>query len=550
MEVPRSKVLRRLHQVVRVFSRHGFGLPGAWLGLSRSRLSGAADGEREPSIRGERLRSACEELGPAFVKLGQMLSTRGDLLPSDITAALERLQDRVAPVPFEQVQKVLEEELDGPLDEHFAAVTPEPVAAASLAQVHRAVLPDGREVVLKVQRPGVAEQVELDLAVLQRLAGLAARRSNMARHLDLPGVARELAAMLRRELDFEQEGRSAERFRENFDGDPEVRFPAVVWERTSRRVLTLERVGGIRITDRAGLREAGLEPSEVAGRLTGALFRMALRDGFFHADPHPGNLFVSPEGAMIFVDMGMVGELTPPMRANVVEYVLGVVGRDPDQVVRAIQRMGMLRQPGQTAALRREMERLQDRYGEVPLQQVEIGSLLREMMAVARRYRITFPVAYTVLLRAVTTLEAVVRQVDPDATLVGLAAPHTARLLEERHEPERLVRRLGREMLDAGRYAARLPRQASRVLSLLEEGEARIAVDHAGLEPALHRLSAIANRLAIAILLASLIIGTALVGSGAEDSFLDRYPIADAGFLLIGSVGLWLIWSILTSGRA
>lgn len=548
MNFTRTQILNRYRRVARVFSHHGLGFLAEALGLARLRLWGPTTPHTQGG-RGERLRRAFEELGPAFVKLGQMLSTRTDLLPPDVTVALERLQDQVAPFPSEQVRQVLEEELGAPPEQLFRSFGPEPIAAASLGQVHQAILPDGRDVVVKIQRPNVTEIVALDLHVLQTLAATAARRSKTARSYDLPGIAREFAQMLRGELDFEQEGRNAERFRENFKGDPTVSFPAVHWDYTTRRVLTLERVEGLRVNDREGLRKAGIQPETVASNLAGAIFRMGLRDGFFHADPHPGNLFAGAGGRVIFVDMGMVGELTPAMRQNVVEYVLGVVGRDPDRVVQALLGMGLVGRPRSTAALRAEVERLQHQYGEVPLGQMEFGPALRDTMAMARRFEMVFPSAYTVLLKTLTTLEAVARQIDPEATLVGLAAPYADLVMQGRLKPDRILERVGRELYDTGRLLARIPRQLSRVLGLMEQGEWRVSLDHSGLEPGLQRLSTIANRLSIAILLASLIIGTALVSSESEQSFLQHYPIADVGFLLIGAVGLWLILSIMGSRR-
>lgn len=509
-------------------------------------------GEGTPGVRrGERLRLAFEELGPAYIKLGQMLSTRGDILPPDIVGALEKLQDQVAPFPYTQVLAVLEAELGAPLERHFQSIDPAPIAAASLGQVHPALLADGSPVVIKVQRPGVRDAVELDLQVLQGLAALAARRTAVGRSYDLVGVAREFAAMLRGELDYVQEGRNAERFRQDFQGEPEIHFPGVCWEQTTRRVLTLERVGGLRITDREGMLQEGIPPATVAQRLAGAIFRMVLTHGFFHADPHPGNLFVTPAGGITFVDMGMVGELTPAMRENIIDYVIGVVSKDTDLVVEAILRMGVISRPADMAGLRRDCDRLREKYGEVPMREAALGPALRETLAMARKYQISFPSGYTVLLKSLTTLEAVCRQVDPNATLVGLAAPYADLVMQTRLKPERLLGRLGRDLLDAGRHSLRIPRQVSRLLTAVEEGEWKLAIDHSGLEPILGRLSAIANRLAIAIILASLIIGTALVSStSTSQSFLRRYPVADVGFVLIGAVGLWLILSILGSRRS
>jgi ubiquinone biosynthesis protein len=547
----RSQILKRYRTVLGVLSRYGFGFMAEHLGLAGSGawrwLPGAARGGE---ARGERLRRAFEELGPAFVKLGQLLSTQSDLLPPDILAALERLQDQVEPFPFQEVRVVVERELHHPLEQLFDSFDPEPVAAASLGQVHQAVLVGGEEVVVKVQRPGVAEQVELDLQVLQGLAALAARRTQWGRQYDLPAAVAEFAATLRKELDYRQEGRNAERFRENFTGDSGVYFPAVFWAYTSDRVLALERVEGLRVTDREKLVKSGVAPSDVAQRLAGALFRMVLRDGFVHADPHPGNLFVRRDGTLIFVDFGMVGELTDAMRANVVDYVLGVVTEDSDQVVEAILRMGVVRGSTSLPGLRREVERMQRKYGQVPLSQIQLGPALRDTMAIARRFQITIPSGYVIMLKALTTLEAVARQIYPEATLIGLAAPYAELILQGRFKPDRLLSRLGRDLADAGRHGLRIPRQVSRVLAMMEEGEWRLAIDHTGLEPAMQRLTAITNRLSIAILLASLIIGTALVSSGSKGGFLQRYPIADAGFMLIGAVGLWLILSILGSARS
>ncbi|MDF2630398.1 MAG: 2-octaprenylphenol hydroxylase, partial [Symbiobacteriaceae bacterium] len=375
--------------MLRVFSRYGFGSLAEHLGLGgwTRPPSTAGAGAR----RGERLRRAFEELGPAYVKLGQMLSTRGDILPPDIVAALEKLQDQVAPFPYEQVLAVLEAELGAPLERHFQSIDPTPMAAASLGQVHPAVLANGNPVVIKVQRPGVREAVELDLQVLQGLASLAARRTAFGRSYDLVGVAREFATMLRGELDYVQEGRNAERFRLHFADDPAIHFPGVCWEQTTGRVLTLERVGGLRITDRESMLQQGISPAQVAGRLAGAIFRMVLSEGFFHADPHPGNLFVTPAGGITFVDMGMVGELTPAMRENIIDYVIGVVTKDTDLVVEAILRMGVISRPADMAGLRRDCDRLREKYGEVPIREVSLGPALRETLTIARKYQISFP---------------------------------------------------------------------------------------------------------------------------------------------------------------
>jgi ubiquinone biosynthesis protein len=539
----RTQVLKRSVQVARVLGAHGFGLVASLMAPKGHWLL-----PRPKEGRGERLRDAMEELGPAFIKLGQMLSTRADLLPPDIVMALERLQDQVKPIPYAQIAAVIEAELGQPPEIIFQQISTEAIATASIGQVHEVLLQDGRPAVIKVQRPGVVEQIEIDLHVLERLANLVASRTQFGATYDLPGVVREFGAMLRGELDYRLEAQNAERFRTNFAGDPQVRFPEVYHDYSTARVLTLEQIHGLRVTDLVGLKNAQINPSDVAQRLAGAIFQMVLRDGFVHADPHPGNLFVLPDGVVGFVDCGMVGELTPAMRNNVVDYVLGVVSGDSDQVVQAIIQMGVVQQRYNSVHLRQAVERLQQKYGNIPLKQVKFGPALQETLALARSFSIRFPSAYTTLLKAMTTLEAVARQVDPEATLIGLAAPFTRKVLQERLKAESVITKAGRELASLGRHALRLPRQASRVLALMEEGELRIVLEHRGLAASSRRLTAASNRLTIAILLASLIVGTALVSSGGPgDTFLQRYPIADVGFVLIGAVGLWLVISILGS---
>ncbi|MGE5674994.1 MAG: ABC1 kinase family protein [Mycobacterium leprae] len=547
MPFSRSQVVKRYRTVLRVLTRYGFGALAEQLGLPGAGAAPASAGGG--AGRGERLRRAFEELGPTFVKLGQLLSTRSDLLPPDVLQALEQLQDQVAPLPFATVQRVLEAELGAPLSDRFAQIEPEPIAAASLGQVHRATLADGQEAVIKIQRPGAAEAIGLDLQVLKGLAAVANRHSRRARNYHLPAIVSEFGSMLEGELDYHREGENGDRFRRNFAGEQEVRFPSVFWSHSTGRVLTLEQVGGFRVTDREAMAQAGIDYREVARSLSGAVFRMVLRDGFFHADPHPGNLFVGRQGQIIFVDMGMVGELTPEMRANVVDYVVGVVSRDSERVVEAILHMGMVPPGYDRRRLRHDVERLQRKYAEVPIRQVQFGEALREMLSVARGLEISFPATYTILVKAMITLESVCRQIDPEATLVELASPYAEELLKQGMEPAKLLGRVGRELLQASTHAVRLPQQLSQLLALMNEGELRMAVEHTGVDPAMRRLTAITNRLVIAILLASLIIGTALVSSSGRGSFLQRYPVADVGFLAIGAVGLWLVLSILASGR-
>lgn len=528
MPLTRQQLLGRYREMIQVLTRYGFG-----------QILGRRGPDGDAVARGRRLRLALQELGPTFIKLGQLLSLRSDLLPPDVVAELERLQDQVEAFPYARVHAMVAGEL-GPPEQHFRYFSEAPVAAASLGQVHYAVRLDGRPVAVKVQRPGIAEHVELDLAALQVLARLLGR-TPFGRIYDFPAVLREFGETIRQELDYEQEGANAERFAAAFAGDSTCRFPAVHRDLTTRRVLTLEWLEGIRVTDVAALREAGIDRRKLAQTFADAIFRMVLRDGFFHADPHPGNLLVDRDGTLLFLDLGQIGELSPSMRENAVEYVVGVVTHDSHRVVEAILAMGALGRPELLPQLRRDADRIQRKYAEVPLRQVEFGPALREVLRMAFKYQITFPTGYALLLKTLLTLEATVRTLDPDANLVGLAAPYATEIVKERLNPERLLKEGVRQGLDAGRHLLRLPRQVSRLLALAEDGHLRFGIDHAGLEPALRRLGAIANRVSLSILLASLIIGTALVAGSSQ------LPLAEYGFWAIGILSLVLALSLARS---
>ncbi|HEY8531681.1 MAG TPA: AarF/UbiB family protein, partial [Limnochorda sp.] len=390
----RYRQLRRYREIVEVFLRHGFGYLIEQLDLHhilplRRRVLPVERPQR-PTSRGARLRQALEELGPTFVKLGQLLSTRADIVPRDILAELEHLQDDVSEVPFPQIRQQLEAELGRPLSEAFREFDPAPLAAASIGQVHRAVLHSGEEVAVKVQRPGIEEIIAVDLEILQSLAGLVEERfqPDFVRPRELVD---QFARTLRAEMDYELEARNMEGFRRRFQHAPKIRVPRVYWDLTTHRVLTMDFVRGVKISDIQELDRLGVDRRELAVRGARVFLEQVLIHGVFHGDPHPGNLFVEADGTLAVVDFGMVGRLDEEALANIADLFIGVMNRDADRLVQALIRIGAVEGTVNRRGLKMDMEDLIDRHYGKPLHKLEVGQIISEAFELTRRHRIRMP---------------------------------------------------------------------------------------------------------------------------------------------------------------
>lgn len=375
------------------------------------------------------LRRAFEELGPTFMKLGQVLSTRPDLVPPDYEAELARLQDAAPTVPPREIAAAVESALGRPLRETFARFELVPIAAASIGQVHAATLPDGSDVVVKVRRPGVIDQVNIDLDLLNRLADIAARRSAHAARYDPVGLAHEFGATLLGELDYIREGRNAEVVAAGFDDDDRVHVPRVFWDYTRVDVITEERVRGIKIDDLQTLDASGVDRATVARTFADAYLSMVFVRGFFHADPHPGNVFVESAQRIGFVDFGMVGSVAPQASRGLGHILLALVTRDAARMAEGLLRLGIACEGVDRSGLERDLARFLDRYTRTPLEQLRIGPLLSDLMSVVRSHRLRLPTDLALLLKTVMMCEGVAAQLDPGFELVPMLVPYANRLL-------------------------------------------------------------------------------------------------------------------------
>lgn len=543
--------LERYRQIAHTLARHGLGYLVGVLGLEhlvpfhRGLLKHPR--RAQPYTRPEHVRMALEELGATFIKLGQILSTRSDLLPPAYLTEFAKLQDAAPTIPLEAVQETIRAELGRPIEALFSTFDPTPLAAASIGQAHAAALLDGTEVVVKIRRPGVVAQVEEDLEILHYLALIANRRSRLASQYDLVGLAQEFAETLRAELDYIREGHNAERFAANFAGDETVHIPRIFWEVSTTRVLTLERIHGIKINDLATLEAAGIDRAVVAERAARIILKMVFEDGFFHADPHPGNFFIEAGGRVGLIDFGMVGTIDERTQEHLVKLLLAVTSQDADRLVDAFLELGVSQQQVERSPLGRDLVSLVSRYDEQSLGDIQLGPLLQEMLTIVRRYHLRLPANLALLVKTIGMNEGLGTQLDPEFRLTSVLAPYAQRLMLRQFSPFFWTRRLSQAGMDAVWLGTELPQQLRRLLGELERGNLNVGMRPTDIEPVMRRFERLVNRLVVAMIAAAFIIGLAMLMSSYHPSGWNQWMFFIIGLMFAGVLGVYLAWSLLHS---
>jgi len=503
----------------------------------------ALGSEAPPQDRPRRLRLICEDLGPIFVKLGQLLSTRPDLLPEAYTHELAFLRDDVRPFAFEQAEAILRQEYARPLAAMFATIDAAPVASASISQVHRAVLLDGRVVALKIRRPDIAKVVQADLDVIKNLAQIVERRlPNLAAYRPM-GLAREFERTIKREIDFTFERRTIQRCRTQFEKDPTTHIPAVFEEISTPRIIAMEFIEGVAINDLDGIRALALAPEEVA--ITGAriLLKQIFQFGFFHADPHPGNLRVLPGGIIAPLDYGMFGQLEGRTRERIADLLAGLVAQDSDRVLRALESLDVRGKPIDARTYRRDVAEIVASYSDLSLDTIDLGLLLRELVGVIRTHRLQIPPDLMLLIRSLVTIESVGRYLDPHFDIASQLAPFLRDLSLRRFRPERILSQTLRTTEDVQRIATLLPDLLSQALESITKGQLRVSFDLQGFERLVRQLTRASNSLAAGIVIAGLFVASSLVLRVGASS------LAYAGFSLGAVLSLWLVWNMSRSDK-
>ncbi|PTY03594.1 ABC transporter [Verrucomicrobia bacterium LW23] len=497
-----------------------------------------------------RLRLACEELGPAFVKMGQILSLRPDLLPDDYMEELAKLQDSVTPMPFEEVKTLLALEFNRPLDEIFETIEPEPLAAASIAQVHKARLINGQDVVVKVQWPRLRGMIEVDLEIMLHLGGLAERHVEGWKVHRPTAIIQELGKSLRREIDFKLEAAHMERFERQFQGENSARVPTVYREASTERVLTMEYLSGVKISDVEALRAAGMDLPALATRLTDVLMKQIFVHGFFHADPHPGNVYVLPDGVVGFFDFGMMGHLDERGRQSFADLVWGIVERDQVGVSGALLKLSQCENEPSRLTLEFDVGEFIHRHFYRPVEEIEFGKLITQLLQITSHHGLRMAPDLFILLKAMGMMEALVRELSPKHDLIMQAAPFIAQVRLNRYNPNRLAQGMVEFGYDFVDLARQMPSEVRKIMSQLKTGETQFVFKHEGLSPMEQTLDRITNRIAFALVLASLIIGSSIIVlSGTPPKVWDIPIIGLIGFCLAGVMGFRLLLAIMFHGR-
>lgn len=557
--------LSRLHDIAAVMIRYGFGDVVSRMGLTHAleragqvmhRHSNETEHAHLPAPT--RVRQALEELGPTFVKLGQVLATRVDLFEPEWIAEFGKLQDSAPAVSYADIRSQLTEDLGAPPEEVFAEFDPIPLAAASIAQVYRARLTDGSAVIVKVRRPGIRPIIEADLRWLMRLSELAESESPDLRSFRPKEVVRQFALSLRRELDFAVECRNAERIAQNFTDYtdqtssvaasvatvPVIVIPRVYWQWTGERVCVQEYIDGIPGRKLLAVDQAGLDRKMLARRGAHAVLKMIVEDGFFHADPHPGNVFYLTGNRIAFIDFGMVGRLSEERREQLIRLLLGLVQHEPVRVLDV-----MLDWTGNSvvdeSGLALEIEAFVDQYHGVPLKQLRLGAMLSDLVSILRQHQLMLPSDMALLVKAFISLEGMGRELDPDFDIAGEAMPILELSLRARYTPTALLQRGSRAVTEALTLIAGLPHDLSRLLRAARRGRLEIHIDVANLKHVGNQLDGAVNRLTVGLVVAALIVGSSIVMTVTGLHWLGMI-----GFLCASLSGFWLLISIWKSNRA
>ena len=547
--------MNRYRQILGVLFKYGFGdlvdrlRIEQYLEIGLQMISRKKRDRVERLTRAVRVRMAFEELGPTFIKLAQVLSARPDLIPPDLVAELARLQDKVPATGFAALKEIFCTELQKSPEEIFEHIEQTPLASASIAQVHRAVLKDGEEVAVKIQRPGIRKVIEVDLEIMLHLATLMEHHIEEFSFHRPVKIVEEFTRTIEKELDFVLEAENMERFAAQFLMDEHIYVPKTFREFSSGRVLTMEFIQGVKVSEVDKLDAAGLDRKIIVDRGAELLLRQIFENGFFHADPHPGNIFVLPGNVICMLDYGMVGSIVLQTRERFVDLISAVVRRDSSRAVQVLLRLTEWEEEPDLRRFEREVDDFMGRHLYRSLKNIQIGALLQELLQIAAQYRLRIPSDTFMMMKALAIIEGVARMLDPDFEMVAKAAPFVEKVRLERFSPKRISEDAYRMGADFLIFLQQFPKDALEIFRLIRQRKLTVNLEHQGLANMLATHDQISNRVSFSIIIAGLIIGSALIViSEIPPLFYGISLIGIIGFLAAALMGIWLLVAILRKG--
>ena len=554
------KNINRIRQIVNILLKHGFGQFIEQVNLQRfiplrKRIKYFARWQEvERHTIPQRLRMAFSELGPSFIKLAQILSSRPDLITNKYADEFKKLQDRVPPFAAEKARLMIESEFKISLEDIFSHFDDTPVAAASIAQVHNAVLKTGEKVVVKIQRPGIRDTIETDIAVLNAVARLILKYIPESKFFDPEGIVNEFARSVKKELDFIAEAKNLQRFRRNFAENEDICIPAIYPDLLSGKAIVMERIEGTRIDDIEAIDAFGINRCDLARRGVNAYFKMIFEDGFFHADPHPGNIFVMPDGKIGLVDFGIVGWLAPDMMENIANAFLAVMRRDFDRLIDIYWDLGLIADEVDIEAFRREFRSdlayLLEPLYEVTISEVNFPEYLEALTHLVIKHGLKVPSDLLLMNKTILILDNIGRQLDPNFNAVTAAEPYAAKLIKKRLSPQRFLDKTKENVTEIGDMIIDTPKQLNRLLKKALRDEISFKIDPIGMESLIKDIDRSSNRLAFSIVVAATIVASSmLVQSDIGGKIFGLSTIGAVGFLVAFLLGVRLLLSIIKSGR-
>ncbi len=551
----RFKHRHRYQEITNAFLRNGFSYFVYRIGLSNQVFPKERDAKEHMSKQtiGIKLREVLQELGPTFIKLGQIASTRRDLVPSEIAEELEKLQDQVSCFSSNKVREIVEMELGEKLENLFREFNESSIASASIGQVHHAILKTGEHVAIKVQRPDIRTTIDTDLEILDDVARLMEANLSWAKTFKIRKIISEFAHSLRAELDYQTEGRNAERIAKQFSNHPDVVIPKIYWDYTSSKVLTMDFIEGIKVNHISRLQEEGYNLKIIADRITNSMLQQILMEGFFHGDPHPGNIYILPGNRVSYIDFGMVGRLSDDTKFHFASLVIHLQNGNTKGLLKTITNMGLHSNTADTNGLYNDVDQFVMKYSDVPLSQISIGEALKELLSLIYQHQIQIPADLSNLGKNLFLIESIVSELDPDLSIVDTIKPFGEKLIRKRFEPKNVLKSSWSDIVENAQVIAKIPKNLKDLTDTIQHGKLHFEMSITEMKDFMQRMDRISNRLAFSIILLSfsilmvgLIIGTSIIG---QKNLLWEFPAVEIGSIVATSMFLFILIAIIKSGR-